>query len=140
MRNKDIHVLGYYKATPKNPGKTRFPGYMKDPNNISWTESINITRGLKPRDLTEAQVILNLNTKSVVRNSWNQGQDFETLLGYYQQNYPNYINPIIARLYKEELDGTAEHVQPKEEKEGSGSQCTTETITAGPREGDEKLA
>jgi len=131
MKNKDIHVLGYYKAAPKNPRLTTKPGYMKDPDNISWVESINITRGLKDKDLTKAQVILNLNTKTVVRNVWNENRDFPTLLAYYQENYAKYINPIIATLYKDELNETTGNVRVEEEKESSGSQRTTETNPIG---------
>jgi hypothetical protein len=131
MKNKDLHILGFYSAKPKNPRGPREAGYMKNPDNITWTEAINITRGLKDRDLTKAQVILNLNTKTVIRNVWNDNKDFPSLLAYYQENYPKYINPIIAVLYKDELNETTGNVRVEEEKESSGSHSTTQTDTVG---------
>lgn len=125
MKNKDIHILAFYHATPKNPRMTRQPGYIKNKDNISWKESINITRGLKDKDLTAAQVILNLNTRKVIRNIWNDNKDFASLLYYYQENYPKYINPIIGTLYKDELNETTDNVRNEEEKETGGSKCTT---------------
>ena len=119
MKNKDIHVLAFYKAVPKNPKLTSRPGYTKDPNNMQWEETINITRGLKDKDLAQAQVIINLNKKEIVRNTIGKGSNFNSILAYFQESYPKYINPVIATLYKDELNEISGHVLIKEEKESS---------------------
>ena len=106
--------MAYYGAKPKDPHRTKEAGYMKDPANFDYDESINITRGLKARDQNLASVILNLTDKSVTKNTFNENRDFATLLAHYQEGYPKYINPLIAQLYKDELDESID-VQNKEE-------------------------
>lgn len=118
MKHKDIYLVAYYAARPKDPKKTKIAGYMKDPANFDYDESINITRGLKTRDELNAKVILNLNEKAVVKNTFNENKDFPTLLAHYQEGYPKYINPLLAMIYPEVNDGTAD-VHTEEEKAGS---------------------
>ena len=112
--------MAYYSAKPKDPKRTKVAGYMKDPANFDYDESINITRGLKTKDLNLGRVILNLTDKSVIKNSFNENRDFATLLAHYQEGYPKYINPLIAQLYKDELDEPV-NVPSEKEKESSGS-------------------
>lgn len=92
---------------------------MVDPNNFDYDESINITKGLKLRDQLNAKVILDLTDQKVIKNGFNSSKDFPSLLSHYQEGYPKYLNPLIAQLYKDQLDEPVD-VQDKE-KEGSGS-------------------
>ena len=114
MRTKDIFLVAYYHTRPKDPRRTKEAGYITNPDNINYEESINITRGLKYRDETTAGVILNLSQQQVARNTFKSDADFASLLGYFQKGYPKYINPIIEQLYAEELNEV--HV-PDQEKE-----------------------
>ena len=104
MKNNEIHLIAYYHQKPKDPSRTKEPGYMTNVDNIAYDESINITRGIKTRDQLQASVILNLNKESVVKNSFNSGADFASLLAHYQEGYPKYINPLLAELYPEVKD------------------------------------
>ena len=116
--NKEIHLVAYYALKPKNPKLTSQKGYMKDNSNLEYTESVNITRGLKTQDIT-AGVILNLNQRKVVRNTFNENRDFPSLLAHFQESYPQYINPVISMLYKDELNETTGHVRAEEETQNS---------------------
>ena len=109
--------MAYYSAKPKDPKQTKIAGYMKDPANFDFDESINITRGLKMRDQVTARVILNLSERTVTKNSFNENTDFPSLLAHYQEGYPQYINPLLAQLYKDEVDEI--DVPSEEEKTGS---------------------
>jgi hypothetical protein len=115
MKNKDIHLVAYYFIRPRDPARTKESGYIKDPENFIYDESINITRGLKPRDERTAKVILNLSSKIVVRNNFNDNKDFVSLLAYYQEGYPKYLNPLIGQLYMEQTE-YATDVQGKEKE------------------------
>ena len=119
MKVKEIYLVAYYHAKPKDPRRTKEPGYMLKTENISYDESLNITRGLKTKDRQSANVILNLTAKEVIRNTFNQNTDFASLLSYYQEGYPKYINPLVAQLYKEEVNDVSVDVQNEKEKEGS---------------------
>lgn len=120
MKPKHIYLVAYYSAKPKDPNRTKEAGYMRDPANFDYDESINITRGLKTRDQNLARVILNLTEQIVTKNTFNENKDFVTLLAHYQEGYPKYINPLIAQLYKDELDESID-VPSKEEETGSRS-------------------
>lgn len=117
MKHKDIFLVAYYSARPKDPKRTKEAGYMKDPANFDYDESINITRGLKTRDELNARVILNLTQQAVKKNTFNDNKDFPTLLAHYQEGYPKYINPLLAMIYPEVND--AVDVLKEEEKERS---------------------
>lgn len=117
MKPKQIYLVAYYSAKPKDPKQTKIAGYMKDPANFDFDESINITRGLKMRDQVTARVILNLSERTVTKNSFNENTDFPSLLAHYQEGYPQYINPLLAQLYKDEVDEI--DVPSEEEKTGS---------------------
>lgn len=102
MKNEDFHIVVKYYRKPKNPKKTAQKGYINNSENFYYDESVNITRGLKTKDLNLADLIINLNKKEVIRNSKGQGETFEELLYYFQKNYPDNINPILAYIYPKE--------------------------------------
>lgn len=110
-----MFLLGTYFKKPKEPKRTKEKGYMLDSNNFSYEETINICTSLKLKDSSQCQVVLDLKNKKVNKNSFNNNFNFEELLYYYQNGYPDYLNPILANLYKEELDAIGN--VSKEEKE-----------------------
>lgn len=103
MKQKDLFLVAYYHMKPKDPKRTKEAGYMSNLDNIDYTESINITRGLKARDQQTAKVILNMSKQSVVANRFNDNKDFPSLLAHYQESYPQYINPLLAMMYPDEV-------------------------------------
>lgn len=117
MKIKNIYLIAYYHIKPKNPKRTKEAGYITNPENFEYDESINITRGLKTKDQLNAKVILDLTNQTVVSNRFNDNRDFPSLLSHYQEGYPKYLNPLIAQLYPEQVDD--QHVHSQEEKEGS---------------------
>jgi hypothetical protein len=104
MKVKDIYLLAFYHIKPKDPARTKEPGYMTNSENIAYDESINITRGLKTKDQLNAGVILNLSKQWIIKNQFNSDADFPSLLAHYQEGYPKYINPLLAELYPEVKD------------------------------------
>ena len=117
LNNKNIYLIAYYHIKPKDPNRTKEPGYMTNTDNIEFDESINITRGLKTRDELSAKVILDLTNEVVKKNTFNDNLDFPSILAHYQEGYPKYINPLLAQLYPEQTDANAN--VHSEEKEGN---------------------
>jgi len=117
MKIKKIYLIAYYLIKPKDPRRTKEAGYITNPDNFEYDESINITRGLKTKDQLNAKVILDLTNQNVVANRFNDNRDFPSLLAHYQEGYPKYLNPLIAQLYPEQVDD--QHVHNQEEKAGS---------------------
>lgn len=135
MKNQDFHIVAQYFRKPRNPNKTAQKGYMSNPDNFFYEESVNITRGLKTKDRDRAELIINLNQQQVIRNSKGEGETFEQLLYYFQKNYPDDINPVLAYIYPEEMNHE-DDVQATQEK-SSRPQRSSETDSSGSREGDE---
>lgn len=118
MKQKNVYLIAYYHLKPKDPKRTKEAGYINNPENFDYDESINITRGLKTKDELAAKVILDLTEQRVVANRFNDNKDFPSLLAHYQEGYPKYINPLLAQLYPEQVDGDV-NVHSEEEKTGS---------------------
>ncbi len=114
----NIYLVAYYHSKPKDPKRTKEAGYISNPENLVYDESINITRGLKTKDKLNAKVILNLTEQLVIANRFNDNKDFPSLLAHYQEGYPKYINPLIAQLYPEQVDAH-QHVHSQKEETGS---------------------
>jgi hypothetical protein len=99
MKTKELHLLAFHVALPRNPMMTRLPGYMKNPDNIRYEERLGFSRGLKPRDQCTASIILNLNKKTVLRNRFNpQQKDFDSLFKYFLKSYPDYVAKVMSEL------------------------------------------
>lgn len=112
MKIKDIHLLAFYVARPRDPRKTHIKGYMKDPANIQYDERIEFTRGLRTKDEVSANIILNLNQKRVVRNRFDSDQrDFDALFKYFLEAHPDYVVQVMSQLDMPYL----EQFIPKEE-------------------------
>jgi hypothetical protein len=95
---KELHLLAFYVQKPKNPRMTHIKGYMTNPENIRYDERVEITRGLSSKDRQYAGVVLNLNTKTVVRNSFGDQKTFDDLFKYFLEAYPQYIIQVMAQL------------------------------------------
>lgn len=93
-----IYLIAQYSIRPQRNVKTQLAGWMSDPNNVSYDESIAIARKLKPRDHQTSKIILDFTDRKVVKNTWNDGKSFDELFSYFYQGYPNYINPILKEL------------------------------------------
>jgi len=113
MKIKDIHLLAFYVAKPRQGVQTQVAGWNKDPNNIQYDERIEFTKGLSSKDSQYASIVLNLNKKTVVQNRYNSEQrDFDDLFKYFLEAYPKYVINVMAQLDMPYL----EQFIPKEEK------------------------
>ena len=104
MKTKELHLLAFYVANPRNPKMTHIKGYMKDPANIQYDERVEFTRVLTSKDQQFASIILNLNTKTVMANKFdNEQRDFSELFKYFLEAYPKYVIKVMAGLDPEYL-------------------------------------
>lgn len=123
---KGIFLIAKYFMKPRDHVNTSKAGWMKDPNNIRWDESMELTRGLKNKD-ANAQVILNLSDLTVVRNTFKTEKSFDDVFRYYFDNYNKYLIPVMGQLHpdyltkiaddiKREMDATPETVDAEYEE------------------------
>ncbi len=98
MKKRSIYLVAHYSAKPKNPSKTHIPGYMKDPANIRYDEQVQVSTRLRPHDVTNAKVIMNLSEKNVDKNSFNGNKDFDELFKYFFKGYHKYITDVMVQL------------------------------------------
>lgn len=97
MKIKHRYMLINYIQTAKYPKRTHEKGYWSNPKNIQWDEIVEFSFGLKSRDSTRYNIIIDLDGHAVIKNSMNGEQDFVTLLGYYQEHYSNQIINYLKR-------------------------------------------
>jgi hypothetical protein len=88
---KKLYVIARYYQVPKNKNRTFEKGFGKNSENMIFDESVAIARTIKTRDLTEANVILNLTDERVEKCNLRPDANFHDLLNYYQKNYPQYF-------------------------------------------------
>lgn len=102
MSTKNIYLVARYYLKPRPGVNTSQAGWMNDPNNIRYDEAVDIVRGIKGNSL-DAQVILNLTSKTVERNSWNDNKDFDRLFAYFFEGYHSYLTQVMKQLDPEYL-------------------------------------
>lgn len=94
---KGIFLIAQYFQKPKDGVNTSVKGWMDIPENVRWDEKVDISRGLKTKDM-HAQVILNLSDRVVEKNAFNGTKDFDTIFRYFFTNYSQYITQVMAQL------------------------------------------
>lgn len=97
MSNKNIYLLGHYSMKPRPHVNTTKKGWMGDPANLQYDERVEITRGLKNSSI-QAKIVLNLSTKTVERNGFNEDRDFKSLFKYFFGGYHKYMTQVMAQL------------------------------------------
>lgn len=95
---KGIFLIARYVQRPKDPSMTRFADYMKDPDNMQWDEEVQVANKVRDKDMTQAQVILNLMEGIVVRNSFNENREFKSLFKYFYEGYEQYIQDAVKAI------------------------------------------
>jgi len=98
MKVKDVHLIAFYVTKPKNPRMTHVKGYMSDPANHQYDERLEFTVGLKSKDQLYAGIVLNLNTKTIVKNKFKNEQTFDDLFKYFLEAYPDYVSKAMSLL------------------------------------------
>ena len=111
MKKQSIYLIAHYSAKPKNPAKTHIPGYMKDPANVRYDEQVQVSTRLRPKDINMAKIIMNLSTKNVEKNSFNNNKDFKELFKYFFKGYHKYITDVMVQLDAEYFSSILDELQ-----------------------------
>ena len=110
MKDKGIFLVAKYFMKPKDHVRTEKAGWMKDPANIRWDEQMVVSKGIKNRD-RDAQVILDLSKKTVVKNTFRKESNFDEIFIYYLQGYANYLVPVMSQLDPAYIQALAQELQ-----------------------------
>ena len=135
MAQKNIYLVAKYFAQPRKKGGSSVAGYMKVEGNVKWDEQINITRGLKDKDIPISKIILNITEQKVVKNGFQNGRSFAELFEYFYKNNTQELAQALQQVgisveQKEIPQDGQEHVSEDvstQEEAGSGSTSTAET-------------
>lgn len=110
MRTKSIYLVANYVTKPRDPKKTYIPGYMKDPANHQYDEQVAIQTNLRNKDIS-AKVVLNLSTKTVERNGFNNNKDFNEMFKYFFKGYHKYVTEVMTKLDVEYFNQMLDEMQ-----------------------------
>lgn len=111
MKKQSIYLVAHYTAKPKNPSRTHIAGYMKDPANIRYDEQVEVSLKLRNKDLIMAKIIMNLTTKTVEKNNFNNNKDFNELFKYFFKGYHKYITDVMVQLDPEYFNAMLDELQ-----------------------------
>jgi hypothetical protein len=110
MNNKDIYLVAFYHMKPRPGVKTTVKGWMDDKNNITYDETIEITRGLK-KNAAMSKVVLNLSKKTVDRNTWGTERTFNEYFKHYFMGYHKYVTTVMTQLDAEYMNSMLDEMQ-----------------------------
>ena len=110
MNNKNIYLVAFYHMKPRPGVKTNVKGWMDNLDNITYDESIEITRGLK-KNSSSAKVVLNLSNKSVDRNTWGTDRSFDEYFKHYFTGYHKYLTAVMTQLDAEYFNKILDEMQ-----------------------------
>lgn len=83
---------------------------MENPANLRYDERVEITRGLK-KDSAHSKLILNLSTKSIVKDAWTKDRTFDELFKYFFKGYHNYITQVMTQIDAEYFNKMLDEMQ-----------------------------
>lgn len=97
---KSIFLTATYVTKPRYRDQTYVSGYMNLPNSIQHDEVIDVTRGLKDRDLMQAKIILDITNQAVIKNSFDvdKTKGFMELFQYFYTNSPQEISQALRQV------------------------------------------
>jgi hypothetical protein len=111
LANKnDIYLVAFYHLKPRPGVNTSKKGWMADFANITYDESIEITRGIK-KNSQMAKVVLNLSNKSVDRNTWGTDRSFDEYFKHFFTGYHKYVTTVMLQLDAEYLNKMLDEMQ-----------------------------
>lgn len=125
MSNKDIYLVAFYSMKPKRHVRTEVAGWMKDPNNIRWDESVEITRGLK-KNSVNGKILLNLSQKRIEKNGWADGKEFNDLFKYFFKGYHSYITELMTQLDPQYFSEMLDEMKAEHEAEKANEEATAQ--------------
>lgn len=100
---QNIYLVAQYYMKPKAHVRTHVKGWMNNPENIRYDEKVEISRGLRTRDLN-AKIILDLTNKQIHRNGFATDRPFDEIFKYFFANYNEYIIKVMTQLDPVYLD------------------------------------
>ena len=116
MKKQNIYLVAHYSTRPRDPKKTRIPGYMKDPANHQIDEQVQISTRLRKQDIN-AKIIINLTDKKVEQNSFNGKKDFNELFKYFFKGYHKYVTEVMSKLDPEYFNSMLDEMQAELDSE-----------------------
>ena len=137
MKTKDVYLIAKYAAHPRKKHATASPGYMKNPDNISWNEELLVTYGLKNKDFLAARIVLNITQQRVERNSFQNDKTFDELFNYFYSSNKEELNSRFRQvgISVGTKDATVQEDVHSEAEASEGSEPATTTDPVGTSEG-----
>lgn len=133
MNNKNIYLVAFYSMKPRPGVKTNVKGWMNDTANLQYDEKVEITRGLKS-SANVAKIVLDLSTKTVTRNNFNQDKDFKKLFKYFFGGYHNYITAVMKQLDPDYLTAVLDELEAEMKAADAEAAAEIESAQAVPAE------
>ena len=90
-----MYIVAKYIQTLRDPKTAHLPGIGKRSGAWQNDEVVKCVRNLKTKEEVEASVILDVANERVIKNRFNDNNNFEQLYAYYLSHYADYINSWV---------------------------------------------
>jgi hypothetical protein len=110
LNKHNIYLVAFYGMKPRPGVNTSKKGWMEDKSNLQYDERVEITRGRK-KSSALANVIIDLSTKTIVKNTFNDDRDFRSFFKYYFGGYHEYITAVMKQLDPEYLTSILDELE-----------------------------
>ncbi len=125
MTQKNIYLVAQYFMKPKAHVRTHVKGWMNNPDNIRYDEKVEISRGLRSKDVN-AKIILDLTNKRVEKNGFATDRPFDEIFKYFFANYNEYIIKVMGQLDPVYLDQIVTELEKEMEAAEQAQQAVTD--------------
>lgn len=116
MKEKPIYLLAFYYMKPRDRVNTSKKGWMDNPENIRYDEKVEFCKGPLKAKQSQANIIVNLSTKTIERNSFKTDRSFDEIFRYFFDNYHQYLLPIMSQLDPEYLQKVSDSIKAEMEE------------------------
>jgi hypothetical protein len=98
-----MYLLAKYYKTPRDPRRTGEKGYLNNPENFQWDESVNFVLKADNRDIRDNNVVLDIFGQRLVKCSISgmeelANPDFQSVFAYFYKNYQQYFDRMFQAV------------------------------------------
>ena len=87
MKKKHRYIFARYAIKPRDPHMTHVKGYLNDPKNQKFDEIVGFSVGIKPRDIQNSDIVLDIDGQQIVKNRMTKDAEWVQLIDYFMQAY-----------------------------------------------------
>lgn len=128
MPVKNTYIVTTYFQKVKNKKTSNQAGNLQVEDNTFYDEAFDIVNKVKTKDLQTASIILDLNSKKIVKNNFNKAATFDDLFKYFFIAYERAVSVIMEEIDKDYVNSVREKILKEMEDIESKKNAETDNV------------